>query len=157
MLDVLKGMELDRDGSCVEMGLTITTQMIEDMAESFTESFEDFGFGYEDSYEFEEVGDSSREDELANVELAVAAMMADPDIPVRSLETDERILDFAGTETDATNDMTNGGLVTIAEGSDVNPPSEYLAWEWTEYAYWVQADGRVHQVGIWMTAPKPVE
>ncbi|GEM_PF-1221324 len=49
--DLLKGLEIDLDGSCIEIGLGITSEMIEDMAESFTESFEDFGFG--DSLEIE--------------------------------------------------------------------------------------------------------
>ncbi|MFO8101962.1 MAG: hypothetical protein R6U37_07355 [Dehalococcoidia bacterium] len=140
VMGLLEGMEVGLDGSCVEIGLEITSEMIEDMAESFQEGFDGFGL----------VGASEEENggmtELHNVELAVASLMADPDMPVRNLETDERILDFAGTESEATADMANGGLITVAEESDVLPLTEYLDVEWTRYLYWVEPDGRVHQV-----------
>ncbi len=48
-LEIIEGMDVKLDGSCVEIGLEITSDIIEDMAESFEEGFmegfEGFGFG----------------------------------------------------------------------------------------------------------------
>ncbi len=44
VVDILKGMEIELDGSCIEIGLEITSEMIEDLAGSFEEGFME-GFG----------------------------------------------------------------------------------------------------------------
>jgi len=49
VVDILQSMEMELDGSCITIGLEITTEIIEDMAgsfeEGFMEGFDGFGSG----------------------------------------------------------------------------------------------------------------
>jgi len=93
--------------------------------------------------------------EWANVRLSIVAMMDDPAYPitnsgtsVANLIADPRIASFANNPSLPTNDMTDGGLITLSpenfvNGGTVYPPSYYLEKDTTLYYYSVDADGRV--------------
>jgi len=97
--------------------------------------------------------------ELAEVELAVARVMAAPAPDVIDLTTDSRLACDQGgcvmcdddpTVNECTRNMGNvpGGLITLSDNSgegysQVYPVSEYLDEDTTEHYYCVHADGRV--------------
>ena len=88
--------------------------------------------------------------EHSNVQLSVQVMMHSAKPPITNLATDDRIIDYSGTLTKATNDMTNGGLISVntssINGGAVNPPNYYLQHIETKWEYFVSANGTVHQV-----------
>ncbi len=151
-MELLETLDLDLDGTCIVISLEATSDILEDLAGSMEDDFmDDLGGGLGEGLGFG-MSDNSENDiydfdtELIDVELAVADMMYETEVPVFDLDTDERILDFAGTEAEATNDMSNGGLITIVEGSDLKPVSEHLLKAKTINKYWLDADGWVYQV-----------
>ncbi len=81
--------------------------------------------------------------ELANMELAIAALMAAPDQPIRDLQNDPRVIRFVNSAKEATNDMSNSGLIIVDKS--VLPLSEFLNASRSKHYYWVESNGRVHQ------------
>ncbi len=87
------------------------------------------------------------EDELENVRHGIEEMLQDTSIV--NFQTDERIEGFVDTESSATRDMTDGGLIDIVDSyvksGSISPLSEYLGGDVTIYYYWLEADGTLHQ------------
>ncbi len=83
--------------------------------------------------------------EIDVVQKAIWDMMH---MSIVDLSIDRRIVSFASSESEATNDMTNGGLVTFTENSDhpIYAPSIFIQKDYTEHKYWLDADGWIHQV-----------
>ena len=81
--------------------------------------------------------------ELWNVQLAVTALLMEPDPPITNLATDERIIDFQTDEKNPTNDMTNGGLITTVSGSYWDSVAGWWAYDTAQHYYIIDASGKV--------------
>ncbi|MFO8102383.1 MAG: hypothetical protein R6U37_09525 [Dehalococcoidia bacterium] len=68
---------------------------------------------------------------------------------LQGVQADGRIEDFAGTEAEATRDMTDGGLFDIADSyvksGSITPLNEIIGLDTTDYRYWIDAKGTLHQ------------
>jgi len=88
--------------------------------------------------------------ELDDIQIAVVSMMIASDPPIEDLSTDKRIAGFSSTEAEATNDLTDDGLIDIVdeyiEEENVKPVSDWIGIDFTSSLYWVEADGKVHEV-----------
>ncbi len=92
-----------------------------------------------------------------SVQSAIYSMMADPDIPIFSLNgSDPRIVGFTACGDDPsrpialTQDMSDGGLVSICISAECvagqgtpHPVNHYMVRDTTEYWYCVHDDGKV--------------
>ncbi len=85
--------------------------------------------------------------ELENVYDGIQTMLQTASI--RDLQTDERVEDFANTESRATRDMTDGGLIDIVDSyvksGSIPPLNELIGDDVTVYAYWIDENGTLHQ------------
>ncbi len=91
--------------------------------------------------------EESAQTELANVQLAVTAVMAAPDPPISNLATDARVDDFNDGIGEATRNMRAaafGGFDPMIEidGADGSPVGQFLLQDETEYLYAVDSTGR---------------
>lgn len=94
-----------------------------------------------------EVADAQEEGQAVQDSLILMMESANP--PLENLGTDERVAGFTGIQSNATDNMRDGGLIDItddylANGSIVSL-NQLLGSDETEYRYWVEADGRLHQ------------
>ena len=95
----------------------------------------------------DEVADA--QEEIQAVQDSILLMMQRANPPIMNLATDERIEGFAGVQSNATYDMCDGGLINIADqylsDGSIVPLNQFLGSDETEYRYWVESDGRLHQ------------
>ena len=95
--------------------------------------------------------DTEREKaEWQDVQLGMETMMDESQPPIDDLKTDQRIANFASTEDQATYNMTDGGLIDIDDiyikDGSIPPLDSVIGIGKTDYQYWIEANGKVHQL-----------
>ncbi len=87
--------------------------------------------------------------ELKHVQDSIIFMMESAKPPIENLETDERIAEYAGIQSNATDDMRDGALIDIiddyVESGSIMPVNRILTFNETKYNYWVESNGAIHQ------------
>ncbi len=90
------------------------------------------------------------ESEWQNIQSSIQILKENANPPIENLVTDERIERFVSAQSEATDIMTDGGLIDIANAyiasGSIVALNQVLGLTQSRYKYWFEMDGTLQQV-----------
>jgi len=94
--------------------------------------------------------DDRAEEEWKEIRDSIRSMKESATPPIEELQSDERILAVAGSQDNATDDITDGGLIDIVDAyvlsGSITPLNMILGTDRVHYDYWIEPDGTLYQL-----------
>ncbi len=94
--------------------------------------------------------DDRAEEEWRDIRNGIRLMKESATPPIEELHSDERILAVVSSQDNATDDITDGGLIDIVDAyvlsGSITPLNMILGADRARYEYWIEPDGTLYQL-----------